>query len=101
MKAKMIRLLIINYLGELVRYFSESNRGLYATVGAGAAGYIPEMTHETELLDNCFKYGMWSLSIIVGLFTIIGLVQKQIDRYKEKRSEKRAKDFYYDIIDDD
>lgn len=97
----MIRLLILNYISELISYFSESNRGLYATVGAGAAGYIPEMTHETELLDNCFKYGMWSLSIIVGLFTIIGLIQKQVDRYREKAKERREKSFYYQDEDDD
>lgn len=97
----MIRLLILNYISELISYFSESNRGLYATVGAGAAGYIPEMAHETEFLDNCFKYGMWSLSIIVGLFTVIGLIQKQVDRYREKAKERKEKSFYYQEEDDD
>lgn len=97
----MIRLLIISYLGELVRYFSENNRGLYATVGAGAAGYVPEIAHTPELIDVCFKYGMWSLSIIVGLFTVIGLVQKQIDRYHKKREERRKRDPFYISDNDD
>ena len=41
--------------------------------------------------ENFLKYGSWTLSIVVALLGIITWIQKQKDRYENKRELRNKK----------
>jgi len=79
---------------ELILFLSDKladrGNGMLITFFGALLGYTPDMinTHDVEKVNTMLQHGVWTITIIIGILTIIGFIQKQIDRYKNRRKNK-------------
>jgi len=71
--------------------------GVVATPSIAILGYTPEvaakLTNETiNITDKLFQYGVWTVSIVVGIATLYVLICKEIDRKKDRRANRTTKE---------
>jgi len=69
----------------LINWLADKGRGLAATLGFGGVGYAAraeqvQVINEIPLADQVLQYIMWIVAIITGVFTLLGQIQKQLDR---------------------
>ena len=71
-------------MNQLLTYLTENFRGLILSITGTVTGYVPEIATQQIQTDRFFQHTVWTLTIIVAILTIVGWVQNQIKRRKEK-----------------
>ena len=71
------------HMHNLINSLAEGWRGLFVTGGSYGVAMI-----SAEMSFSIFQLVSLSVGILVGILTLIGQVQKQIDRYKSKTGKK-------------
>lgn len=61
-------------------------------LGAVGLGYIPDikaqiLNSSMTSTDQAFQHTVWSITIVVGIFAIVAGIQKQVDRFKNRRKK--------------
>lgn len=79
----MKTLQIHNRMQQLITTLSDGWRGFFAWGGSFSIGWITSQA----ALDTISAIAM-IVGLLVGLLSLVGHIQKQIDRYNEKKSHK-------------
>lgn len=83
-------------LQKLIEIIENPAKAAYTVVAGTATGYAPKVVNAIDQssssnIDTYFQYGVWAITIMVGIAALISFVQKQIDRRRERRKNKYTK----------
>lgn len=65
---------------------AEDGKGLVTTVVGMITGYGVKDATQIESINTILQHTVWTFTIIISVFTIVGWLQKQRDRKKEGKS---------------
>jgi len=73
---------------------SDKGNGMILTFFGTILGYTPAIMDNSDTVDMdrvnvMLQHGVWTITIIIGVLTIVGFIQKQIDRVRERRNKKK------------
>lgn len=83
-------------LSKIIDIIQDPMKATYATITGLATGYTPNIVNAVEQtsrsnFDTYFQHSVWTITILVGLTALITWVQKQHDRYKNRKKSKYTK----------
>lgn len=77
-------------LQEIINIIQNPVKATYTIFTGTITGYAPDAINiidggQKNNIDIWFQYGVWSVTIIIGITAIITWIQKQYDRYRKRR----------------
>ena len=75
-------------LNKLTEIIQNPGKSLIATIGGTVTGYIPAAINDVARVsdtgaDTIFQYVVWTITILVGITSLISWIQKQMTFYRK------------------
>jgi len=74
-------------INKIIDIIQNPIKAAIATTTGAVTGSVPDFVGTVSNFDKAFQHSVWTITILVGMLSIISSIQKQLDRYR-KRHEK-------------